>query len=66
MLFQRYVKFIPNVTRQDGTAFLRAYRQWFSGRTGVGDVASQDADRRGRGLLGGFYVTFPSPQPQRG
>jgi integrase len=26
MLFQRYAKFIPNVTRQDGTAFLSAYR----------------------------------------
>jgi integrase len=66
MLFQRYAKFIPNVTRQDGTAFLRAYRQWFSGRTGVGDVASQDADGRGGGPLGAFYVTFTPPQQQRG
>jgi integrase len=62
MLFQRYAKFIPNVTRQDGTAFLRAYRQWFSGRTGVGDVGDQGEDGRGQGPLAGFT----SPQQQRG
>jgi integrase len=32
MLFQRYTKFIPNVTRRDGTAFLGAYRRWFGSR----------------------------------
>jgi hypothetical protein len=52
MLFQRYAKFIPNVTRQDGTAFLRAYRQWFPGPTGIGDVGSQGEDGRGQRPLG--------------
>ena len=31
MLFQRYAKFIPNVTHRDGTAFLKAYQGWFAG-----------------------------------
>jgi integrase len=31
MLFHRYAKFIPNVTHQDGTAFLKAYQGWFAG-----------------------------------
>lgn len=31
MLFQRYAKFIPNVTRRDGAAFLEQYQRWFGG-----------------------------------
>jgi integrase len=31
MLFQRYAKFVPNVTHRDGTAFLQAYQRWFNG-----------------------------------
>jgi integrase len=29
MLFQRYAKFVPNVTRHDGAAFLGGYQPWF-------------------------------------
>jgi integrase len=43
MLFQRYAKFIPNVTRRDGSAFLEAYRGWQAGqgRGGTGEGASE-------------------------
>jgi hypothetical protein len=37
MLFRRYAKFIPNVTRRDGSAFLEAYRGWQVGQ-GRGDA----------------------------
>jgi hypothetical protein len=54
MLFQRYANLVPNVTRQDGPAFLRAYWQWFPGQTGVDDPGSQCEDTKERGPLGGF------------
>jgi integrase len=31
MLYERYVKFIPNLTHRDGTAFLQAYQSWIAG-----------------------------------
>jgi hypothetical protein len=66
MLFQRYAKFIPNVTRRDGTAFLRAYRRWFPGNAGVNDPGLQGEEGRKQGSLGAFYATFTPPQQQRG
>jgi integrase len=43
MLFQRYAKFIPNVTRRDGSAFLEAYQSWKAGqgRGGAGGDTPQ-------------------------
>jgi hypothetical protein len=67
MLFQRYTKFIPNVTRRDGTAFLGAYRRWF-GSTGEGGPEAamvNDEPTRG-GPLGAFCDTFTTPQQKRG
>jgi integrase len=67
MLFQRYTKYIPNVTRRDGTAFLRAYRRWF-GSTGEGGAEAtvvNDEPTGGR-PLGAFCDTFTTPQESRG
>jgi integrase len=61
MLFQRYAKFIPNVTRQDGTAFLRAYRQWFPGQTNVGDPGCRVRERAGRDLWARFTPPLRHP-----
>jgi len=67
MLFQRYAKFIPNVTRRDGAAFLGAYRRWFGSKGEVGaEAAMLDDDQTRGGPLGAFYDTFTTPQQQRG
>jgi integrase len=58
MLFQRYTKFIPNVSHRDGAAFLKAYQGWFAGE-GRGAVEQIYATRDGmaRRPLGAFYAT---------
>jgi integrase len=63
MLFQRYTKFIPNVTRRDGTAFLSAHQRWFGsmGEGGAEAVILNDEPTRG-GPLGAFCDTFTTPQ----
>jgi len=67
MLFQRYTKFIPNVTRRDGTAFLGAYQSWFGGENNaaVDTMVPEGEETRG-GPLGSFYDTFTPPQRKRG
>jgi integrase len=67
MLFQRYAKFIPNVTHRDGAAFLGAYRRWF-GSTGEGgtEVAMLNDEHTRGGPLGASYDTFTTPQQKRG
>jgi integrase len=66
MLFQRYAKFIPNVTRRDGAAFLQAYRNWFAAKDGVEVGATAPVANAGeQGSLGSFYDTFTPPQQQR-
>jgi integrase len=65
MLFQRYAKFVPNVTHRDGAAFLEAYRGWFDGQ-GRGDADTPRRVGAGGGPLGTRYDTFTTPQEQRG
>jgi integrase len=66
MLFQRYTKFIPNVTRRDGIAFLGAYRNWFAAKHRVELGATGPAGHAGeQGSLGSFYDTFTPPQQKR-
>jgi hypothetical protein len=56
MLFQRYAKFVPNVTHRDGAAFLEACRGWFDGQ-GRGDA---DMPRR-VGAGGGRWAPHTTP-----
>ncbi len=49
MLFQRYTKYIPNVTRRDGTAFLGAYRRWFGSKGEGSAEGAMVHDERARG-----------------
>jgi len=67
MLFQRYTKFIPNVTRRDGIAFLGAYRRWFGAENNapVDTTVPEREETRG-GPLGAFYNTCTPPQQKRG
>jgi integrase len=57
MLFQRYAKFVPNVTHRNGTALLQAYQGWFNG---------QEGGRVEMGPLGTLYDTCMPPQQKRG
>jgi integrase len=67
MLFQRYTKFIPNVTRRDGIAFLGAYRSWFGGENNAPvDTTVPEREEMREGPLGAFYDTFTTPQQKRG
>jgi hypothetical protein len=67
LLFQRYTRFIPNVTRRDGTAFLCAYRRWFGSKGEGGAAAAMVNDERTRGgPLGAFCDTFTTPQQKKG
>jgi hypothetical protein len=67
MLFQRYTKFIPNLSRRDGIAFLGAYRSWFGGENNaaVDTTVAPREETRG-GPLGACYDTFTTPQQKRG
>jgi integrase len=67
MLFQRYAKFIPNVTRRDGTAFLEAYKGWQVGQ-GRGDTDGGPLMGQGQtqGALGTDYDTCATPHEKRG
>jgi hypothetical protein len=67
MLFQRYAKFIPNVTRRDGAAFLEAYKGWQVGQ-GRGDTDGGPLMGQGQtqGALGTDYDTCATPHEKRG
>jgi integrase len=61
MLFQRYAKFIPNLTRRDGAAFLGAYQRWFGSKDELGAAARSDDGQTRGGPLSELYDTFTPP-----
>jgi integrase len=61
MLFQCYAKFIPNLTRRDGAAFLGAYQRWFGSKDELGAAARSDDGQTRRGPLSELYDTFTPP-----